>query len=99
MARRIVSENPEKARKLASEVNELALKGKGPLMKVAKRFKTLLAKSIKRVGRVVPIVGGILVILDFTENAEAHGVGGALIRSAPRSEEHTSELQSLMRIS
>ncbi len=67
----------------AKEVNELALKGKGPLMKVAGRFKSLLAKAAKRVGRLVPIVGGILVIIDFTENAEAHGVGGALIRSAP----------------
>jgi hypothetical protein len=83
MARRIFDSNIELAKHLANEVNQLALKDKGPLMKVGKRFKSVLAKGIKKAGRLVPIVGGVLVILDFAENVEVHGIGGALLRSTP----------------
>lgn len=82
-ARFFAGKDKRELKRLAKEINEMALKGIGPLTKVAKRFKSLLAKGAKRIGRIVPLVGGVLVILDFTEDAEAHGIGGALIRSTP----------------
>jgi hypothetical protein len=71
------------ARMLANEINESVLVGKGPLARIRKRFKSTLARRAKRIGRLLPIVGGVLVVLDFTENAKAHGVGGAIIRGTP----------------
>ena len=83
IARRIASQNPGLARNMATEVNQLAINDKGPLAKVAKRFKSVLGKGLKKVGKALPIIGGVLVILDFAENVEAHGVGGAVLRSTP----------------
>jgi hypothetical protein len=50
---------------------------------MATRFKSRFAKAGKKLGRLLPVVGGTLLIIDFKENAEAHGLGGALIRGAP----------------
>jgi HNH/ENDO VII superfamily nuclease len=83
VARRVASKDKKLARTLANELNESGLKGKGPLKKIAKRFKSLLAKGAKKLGRIIPLIGGALVILDFTENVEAHGLGGALVRGTP----------------
>lgn len=69
--------------KLAAEVNKLAREGKGPLKALEKRFASMIAKQVKRASRVVPIVSGAVAILDFAENVEAHGVGGAIVRVAP----------------
>jgi hypothetical protein len=82
-ARHLAAARKNSTKRLADELNELALRGKGPLLKSAKRFKSLIAKQAKRIGRIIPLVGGVLVILDFKENAEAHGIGGAIIRGTP----------------
>jgi hypothetical protein len=82
-ARRFGGADKQLARRLADEVNELAAKGKGPLLKFAKRFRSLLPKVAKKVGRIIPLVGGVLLIFDFAENVEAHGIGGAVIRATP----------------
>ena len=83
MARDLVKGRENAAKQLANELNDLAIRGKGPLLKSVKRFKSLIAKQAKRIGRIIPLVGGVLVILDFKENAEAHGIGGAVIRGTP----------------
>jgi hypothetical protein len=70
-------------RKLAAKLNNLAIKGKGPLVKVAKGFTKVATKLAKKAGRIIPFVGTALVIIDFAETAEAHGVGGAIIRALP----------------
>ncbi len=80
VARRLFAQNRELGKQLAAEIS--SLKNKGPLGKVATRLKSLV-KAGKKAGRFLPIVGGVLVILDFADNAEAHGVGGALLRSTP----------------
>jgi hypothetical protein len=82
-ARRVATATKDSTKRLANELNEMSLRGKGPLLKSAKRFKSLIAKQAKRIGRIIPLVGGVLVILDFKENAEAHGIGGAIIRGTP----------------
>jgi hypothetical protein len=34
-------------------------------------------------GKAIPIIGGAITLIFFKEDAEAHGVGGALIRATP----------------
>jgi predicted nucleic acid-binding Zn-ribbon protein len=73
-----------RARDLVREVNELSIRNQGPLRKIAGRFMSKLPKVAKRIVRTaIPVIGGLLVIIDFSENAEAHGVGGAIIRGVP----------------
>ncbi len=69
--------------KLAAEVNKLAREGKGPLKAVEKRFRKLIAKQTKRASRLLPIIGGAVAVIDFADNVEAHGVGGAVLRTVP----------------
>ncbi len=64
----------------ANKVNEMALSGKGPL---AGRLRKTLMRRARQVRRLIPIVGGLLTIIYFAEDVEAHGVGGALARATP----------------
>ena len=67
------------SKKLAREVNELMLQGKGPLTRLSKVF----AKRIKQVRRFIPIVGGALTLVTFADEVEAHGAVGAVARATP----------------
>ncbi|REK06732.1 MAG: hypothetical protein DWQ37_22035 [Planctomycetota bacterium] len=68
--------------KVAREVNELARKGKGPLVALQRRLAQRVTRSL-RIGRVVPIVGGLITLYFFAEDVEAHGLGGAVVRATP----------------
>jgi hypothetical protein len=48
--------------------------------KIAKGLRSLVGRGVVRL---VPLVGTGLAIVDFAENAEAHGIGGALVRATP----------------
>ncbi len=48
--------------------------------KIAKGLAPFVGRSIVRA---IPIVGSGLAILEFADNAEAHGVGGAVARATP----------------
>jgi len=48
--------------------------------KIAKGLAPLVGRSIVRA---IPLVGTGLAVLEFTENVEAHGVGGAIARATP----------------
>lgn len=48
--------------------------------KIAKGIKALVGRSI---ARAIPFVGTGLVLLEFTANVEAHGLGGAMLRATP----------------
>lgn len=48
--------------------------------KVTKGLAPLVGRSI---ARAIPIVGSGLAVLEFADNAEAHGVGGAILRATP----------------
>jgi|GEM_PF-2951652 len=65
---------------LAREVNSMSLKGRGPL---AGRLGKALARKARAVRRLIPIVGGLLTIIYFAEDVEAHGIGGAVARATP----------------
>jgi hypothetical protein len=47
---------------------------------IAKGLAPLVGRSI---ARAIPIVGTGLAVLEFADNAEAHGVGGAIARATP----------------
>lgn len=48
--------------------------------KIAKGIAPLVGRSIVRA---IPIVGSGLAIFEFADNAEAHGIGGAVARATP----------------
>jgi hypothetical protein len=69
---------------VAREVNEIALQGKGPLARRARRKAgSKIAKKAAKLGRAIPIIGGVLDVVYFADDVEAHGLGGAIIRATP----------------
>ena len=48
--------------------------------KIAKGLAPLVGRSI---ARVIPLVGTGLAVLEFADNVEAHGIGGAVARATP----------------
>src|SRR3546814_4443967 len=83
----------EEAARIVSERNDLGVRLSGP--EVAKRLARATVASSKAGEGDIEVTGrGGKAILRYSRNAR-----GALTLKIPRSEEHTSELQSLMRIS
>jgi hypothetical protein len=83
LARRYVGDQV-RAQNAAREINSQSFLKKGPLTKFAGRFKSKIPQAAKAFARAsLPLVGGLLVLVEFSENAEAHGVGGAIIRGTP----------------
>ncbi len=68
---------------IAREVNELARRGKGPLIKMQRRIATTIARRVSKFGKAIPIFGGLITLYFFAEEVEAHGLGGALVRATP----------------
>src|SRR5205085_8779430 len=48
--------------------------------KIAKGISSFVGRSVRTV---IPLIGSGIAILEFAENAEAHGVGGAVARAVP----------------
>ncbi|MSR59517.1 MAG: hypothetical protein EXS05_18055 [Planctomycetaceae bacterium] len=48
--------------------------------KIAKSLRPFLGRVVVRV---IPILGTGLAILEFSQNVEAHGIGGAVVRATP----------------
>ena len=76
-------------RDLATKEASLAGK-KGTLVaRAAKKIKTgVIPKGIRHlvgrsIARVIPLVSTGLAIIEFSDNVEAHGVGGAAARAVP----------------
>lgn len=68
---------------IAREVNDLAIEGKGPLGRIRKRLLKQVGERLKLLRKGIPIIGGALTLIFFTDDVEAHGVGGALVRATP----------------
>lgn len=81
--------NVGSVKRLAKKEASLAGKANGFVARAARKIAPgKIAKGVlpflgRNVVRAIPIVGTGLAILDFAENAEAHGVGGAAVRAVP----------------
>src|SRR3546814_10898913 len=62
-------------------------------------YTTLFRSPLKPGSCTLPLPGIAAAIVDEAGDEVGRGKGGFLVVKRPRSEEHTSELQSLMRIS
>ena len=70
-------------KELARKVNQMAMKGAEPLGKLRRNLAKAIARRTAKFARMIPILGGLITLYSFAEDAEAHGLGGAVIRATP----------------
>jgi hypothetical protein len=81
--------NVDAVKRLASQEAAVAHETKGLVASAAKKIVPgKIAKGIlpfigRNVIRAIPLISSGLAILEFAENAEAHGIGGAAARAVP----------------
>ncbi len=76
-------------KKLAKEEASFAATGGKHIAKAARKFvpgkitKAVLPFVGRNVVRAIPLIGTGLAIVEFADNVEAHGIGGAVVRATP----------------
>lgn len=76
-------------KKLAKDEASLAAKGGKIVAKAARKIvpgkiaKAVLPFVGRKVVRAIPLIGTGLAIVEFADNVEAHGIGGAVVRATP----------------